>query len=205
MSAITYFYTGSTESEVEKQFADLRDIHNSDEFVAYIDKVIDTRFTDDYFNFTLPSELNSAASISPAWNGYVAAQIVLNIPMMFSTTPVSKYFILGTSGTKNAIDKHHIFPKNYLTKIGYSTNRDRNQIANFTYLDYATNIDISDKPPVQYVEEYRNTLGEEEYIKVCEEHALPENFENMDYMEFLNKRRFLMAQIVKKAYKKLCQ
>ncbi len=205
MSAITYFYTGSTESEVEKQFADLRDIHNSDEFVAYIDKVIDTRFTDDYFNFTLPSELNSAASISPAWNGYVAAQIVLNIPMMFSTTPVSKYFILGTSGTKNAIDKHHIFPKNYLTKIGYSTDRDRNQIANFTYLDYATNIDISDKPPVQYVEEYRNTLGEEEYIKVCEEHALPENFENMDYMEFLNKRRFLMAQIVKKAYKKLCQ
>lgn len=93
MSAITYFYTGSTESEVEKQFADLRDVHNSNEFVAYIDKVIDTRFTDDYYNFTLPSELNSAASISPAWNGYVAAQIVLNTPMMFSTTPVSKYFI----------------------------------------------------------------------------------------------------------------
>lgn len=27
MSTITYFYTGSTESEVEKQFADLRDVH----------------------------------------------------------------------------------------------------------------------------------------------------------------------------------
>lgn len=28
---------------------------------------------------------------------------------------------------------------------------DRNQIANFTYLDYTTNIDISDAPPVEYV------------------------------------------------------
>lgn len=42
MSTITYFYTGSTESEVEKQFADLRDIHTADEFIAYIDQVIDT-------------------------------------------------------------------------------------------------------------------------------------------------------------------
>lgn len=37
MSTITGFYTGSTESEVEKQFADLRDIHNANEFVAYLD------------------------------------------------------------------------------------------------------------------------------------------------------------------------
>lgn len=98
----------------------------------------------DYFRLTLPNELNSAAAISPAWNGYIAAQVVLNTPMLFSSTPVSKYFILGASGTKNAVDKHHIFPKNYLTQIGYMTDRERNQIANFTYLDYVTNIDISD-------------------------------------------------------------
>ena len=147
MSTITYFYTGSTESEVEKQFADLRDVHTAAEFIAYIDRVIETHFTDDYFSLTLPNELNSAAAISPAWYGYVAAQIVLNTPMLFSNTPVSKYFILGSSGTKNAIDKHHIFPKNYLTGIGFTSDRDRNQIANFTYLDYATNIEISDKAP----------------------------------------------------------
>lgn len=34
MRTITYFYTGSTESEVEKQFADLRDIHTADEFIT---------------------------------------------------------------------------------------------------------------------------------------------------------------------------
>ena len=205
MSTITYFYTGSTESEVEKQFADLRDIHTAAEFIAYIDRVIETHFTDDYFRLTLPNELNSAAAISPAWYGYVAAQIVLNTPMLFSNTPVSKYFILGSSGTKNAIDKHHIFPKNYLTGIGFSSDRDRNQIANFTYLDYATNIEISDKAPREYVAYYRQKLGEEGYQKACEDHALPTNFENMEYMEFLSQRRVLMAQTVRNAFERLCE
>lgn len=204
MSTITYFYTGSTESAVEKQFADLRDVHNADEFIHYIDQVIDTRFTDDYFNLMLPNELNSAAAISPAWYGYVASQIILNTPMLFSNTPVSKYFVLGSSGTKNAIDKHHVFPKQYLDDIGFESDREKNQIANFTYLDYATNIEISDKPPKEYVEYYRQLLGEEDYRKACENHALPEGFENMEYLEFLSQRRVLMAKVVWKAYRKLC-
>lgn len=205
MGAITYFYTGSTESEVEKQFADLRNVHDAEQFIAYIERTITTRFTEDYFRLTLPNELNSAAAISPAWNGYIAAQVVLNTPMLFSATPVSKYFILGASGTKNAVDKHHIFPKNYLTQIGYMTDRERNQIANFAYLDYVTNIDISDDPPVEYVERYRNRMGEAEYHKTCEDHALPPDFEKMEYIEFLKERRLRMAQIVQKAYKKLCE
>ena len=205
MSTITYFYTGSTESEVEKQFADLRDMHTASEFIAYIDNVIETHFTDDYFNLTLPSELNSAAAISPAWYGYIASQIVLNTPMLFSNTPVSKYFVLGSSGTKNAIDKHHIFPKNHLKQIGYFSDRDRNQIANFTYLDYATNIEISDDSPQDYVAKFREKLGEDGYVKTCNDHALPQNFESMEYLEFLGERRVLMAQIVKKAYRELCK
>ncbi len=203
MSTITYFYTGSTESEVEKQFADLRDVNTADEFVSYLQGVIDTTFTEDYFNLTLPSEFNTSAAVSPSWNGYIASINVLGYPMLFSTAPLSKFFTLGTSGGKNAIDKHHIFPKHYLEQIGYDNDRDRNQIANFTYLDYATNIDISDDAPIEYVGRYKEKLGEEGYKMACEQNALPENFETLDYMEFLAKRRVLMAQIVKKAYEEL--
>lgn len=203
MSTITGFYTGSTESQVEKQFADLRDVHNADEFVVYLNSVIANRFTDDYFEYSLPSELNSSSATSPAWYGYIAAITVLGTPMLFSTAPLSQYFILGTSGDKNSVDKHHIFPKNFLEKIGYNNDRDRNQIANFTYLDYATNIDISDAPPAEYVSRYREKLGEEGYKLACAQNALPENFEQLSYPEFLIKRRILMAQIVKKAYDKL--
>ena len=203
MSTITGFYTGSTETEVEKQFADLRDVNNADEFVAYLDYAIANRFTDDYFTYSLPTELNSSSATSPAWYGYIAAINVLGTPMLFSTALLSQYFVLGTSGDKNSVDKHHIFPKHYLEKIGYDNDRDRNQIANFTYLDYVTNIDISDAPPKEYVERYREKLGEEGYKLACAQNALPENFEQLSYPEFLSQRRSLMAQIVKKAYKEL--
>ena len=205
MSTITYFYTGSTESEVERQFADLRNVHTADEFVSYLDGVISTRFSDDYFNLTLPADLMSAAATSPAWFGYIAALNVLGTPMLFSTTTLAAKLVPGASGDKKAIDKHHIFPKNYLTKIGYTSDRDRNQIANFTYLDYNTNIDISDDPPAEYVDRYRQKLGEEGYKKTCAENALPVDFEKMSYSDFLEQRRKLMAGIVKKAYQKLCE
>ncbi len=205
MSTITYFYTGSTESEVEKQFADLRSVTTADGFVSYLDDVIRTRFSDDYFNLTLPTYLASAAARSPSWYGYIAALNVLGTPMLFSTATLAAKMLPGASGGKKAIDKHHIFPKHYLTEIGYTSDRDRNQIANFTYLDYNTNIDISDNPPADYVSRYKEKLGDTGYKKSCAENALPEGFENMDYPEFLKKRRKLMAGIVKKAYLKLCE
>lgn len=205
MSTITYFYTGSTESEVEKQLADLRNVKTADEFVAYLEEVISTKFTDDYFNLTLPKALEGAAAISPTWFGYIAALNVLGTPMLFSTTTLAAKLLPGASGDKKAVDKHHIFPKNYLTEIGYTSDRDRNQIANFTYLDYNTNIDISDDPPALYVDRYRQKLGEDGYKKSCAENALPFDFEKMSYLDFLEKRRQLMAGIVKQAYKKLCE
>lgn len=203
MSTITSFYTGSTESEVEKQLADLRNVHTADAFVAYLDGVISTKFSDDYFNLTLPADLMSAAATSPAWLGYIAALNVLGTPMLFSTTTLAAKLLPGASGDKKAIDKHHIFPKNYLTGIGYTSDRDRNQVANFTYLDYNTNIDISDDSPAEYVDRYRQKLGDEGYKKSCAENALPVDFEKMSYPNFLEQRRKLMADIVKKAYQKL--
>lgn len=205
MSTITGFYTGSTESEVEKQFADMRDLKSADEFVNYLDGVINTRFSDDYFKLTLPSELNSSSATSPAWYGYIASINVLGYPMLFSTAPLSQFLIVGSSGNKNAIDKHHIFPKHYLETIGFDNDRDRNQIANFTYLDYPTNIDISDDPPIEYVGRYKEKLGEEGYKTACEQNALPENFETLEYNDFLAKRRVLMSETVKKAFKELCK
>lgn len=205
MATATLFYTGSTESEVEKQFADLRDVKDAEGFVSYLESVIETRFTDDYFAYTLPSSLEGSSANSPAWFGYVASLIVLGTPMLFSTAPLSQHFVVGSNGGKSSIDKHHIFPKNYLTQIGYDSDRDRNQIANFTYLDYNTNIDIGDKAPAEYVGEYRQKLGEAGYALTCKQNALPLGFEEMEYQDFLRQRRLLMAETVRVAYRKLCE
>lgn len=205
MSTITGFYTGSTESEVEKQFADLRDVTTAEGFVAYLEAAIETRLTDDFFTYSLPSSLEGSSANSPPWFGYVASLVVLGTPMLFSTSPLSQYFAIGASGKKNAIDKHHIFPKSYLTKIGYDNDRDRNQIANFTYLDYNTNIEIGDRAPAEYVAAFREKLGEEGYARTCRDNALPLDFESLEYPEFLARRRVLMAGTIRKAYERLCE
>ena len=56
---------------------------------------------------------------------------------------------------------------------------------NFTYLDYNTDIYISDDPPVEYVDRYRQKLGERWHKKSCDENALLTNFEKMSYSVFL--------------------
>lgn len=205
MANIRGFYTDSPESTVERQLADLRSVKTADGFVAYLDKEIKNQFTEDYFSVTLLNNLVTSSTTSPIWYGYVAALNVLNYPMLFSTTPTSKYFVVGAHGTKSSIDIHHIFPKHYLTLQGYEDDRDRNQIANYTYLDYSTNIDISDNPPSDYVEAYRKRLGEDGYKAACEQNALPENFETLSYLDFLVERRKLMAELIRKAYNKLSE
>lgn len=205
MANIRGFYTDSPESTVERQLADLRAVKTADEFVAYLDAEIKNQFTEDYFSVTLLNNLVTSSTTSPIWYGYVAALNVLNYPMLFSTTPTSKFFVVGAHGTKSSIDIHHIFPKHYLTLQGYEEDRDRNQIANYTYLDYSTNIDISDNPPVDYVEAYRKRLGEDGYKTACAQNALPENFEMLNYPDFLVERRKLMAQLIRKAYNKLSE
>lgn len=204
MATVTYFYSEMTDSRVESMFADLRKVKTADEYVQYLENYISTRFTDDYFDVTLPKNLATSSTTSPVWLGYIAALNVLGTPMLFSTAPLSKFLFPGTNGPKNTIDRHHIFPKHYLEVLGYMDNRDRNQVANYAYIDYATNIQISDKPPMEYVGMYRAKLGEEAYRRTCRENALPENFETFNYPDFLAERRKLMAGIIRQGYERLC-
>ena len=203
MSTVTSFYSSSPESTVERQLADLRSISDACGFVAYLNQTIKQRMNDSYFNVELINGLTSSSATSPVWFGYIASINVLGTPMLFSNTPLSKYWVLGSDGMKKAIDKHHIFPKQYLADIGIPDDRDRNQLANFTYLDFNTNIDISDDAPALYVERYKEKLGEKEYAKACADNALPKNFETLDYFDFLAARRVMMASIIRKAFEKL--
>lgn len=205
MSTITSFYSSSPESTVERQMADLRNIHNADEYIAYLDDTVKLKMNDTYFTVELEKELISSSASSPLWFGYIASINVLGTPMLFSNTPQSKYWVLGTDGDKKSIDKHHIFPKHYLETIGIESDRDRNQLANFTYLDYSTNIDISDDAPALYIDRFKAKFDDSVYAKHLADNAIPMGFENMDYFEFLEKRRNLMANIIRKAYNKLWQ
>ena len=83
-----------------------------------------------------------------------------------------------------------------MVKIGYSSDRDKNRIANLTYLTYPINQLISDDAPADYVQQFKTPFGAK-YDVQLERHAIPKDFENMDYKDFLKERRVLMTPIIK--------
>ena len=200
-SAITAYYVGSFETNFERQLNDVKQLSSPEEFETYFDREVAAQLTDDYFRITLPANLDSNEATGPYWYGYVAAQVVLGAKSFLSTVPLSQILTLGASGSKKQADKHHIFPDNYLKQCGQLTKRSNK--GNFALLDYSNNIGISDRSPSEYAKEYRTALGEEEYLKNCRQHALPDGWESMNYGQFLEKRRALMAKLVREAFSKL--
>ena len=140
-------------------------------------------------------------SSGPAWNGFLAARVVLGSRVLFDTSTVAQLLLPASSGTKKAYDKHHIFPANYLKGGSYDYASDRR--ANFACVDYQKNIYISNEDPRIYVAKYREALGDEAYRTSCSENALPFGFEDMDYPEFLKARRALMLNMIRDAFRKL--
>ena len=113
-------------------------------------------------------------------------------------------------------DVHHIFPKEYLKAAGYERNL-YNQDANYAYLDAQVNKSIGKKAPYEY---FREAMEQCETKKITcgsitDLAQLKENlaancipFEatqmgHEDYQIFLDQRRRLMAQKIKKYYEKL--
>lgn len=203
MATITGFYTGSTETEVEKMYADLRAVKDGQGFVGYLESVIASRMSEDFFNIQLVKSFSNSAANAPEWFGFVASLNVLNAPMWMGNTALSKYLLPGANGTKKALDRHHIFPKEYLAKIGITDDRLRNQAANFTYIETSLNIDISDNAPDVYAQKARAMMGEDAFAASCKANAIPEDFYELDFANFIKSRKQLMVAKVREAFGRL--
>ncbi len=59
---------------------------------------------------------------------------------------------------------------------------------------------ISDQSPVEYLSQLRQRFSEAVLARMYEYHALPNDWEHMEYRAFLEIRREMMAQIVRKGY-----
>lgn len=109
----------------------------------------------------------------------------------------------GLRANKSPLERHHLFPKAWLMRNGITEQRDYNQIANFALVEWSDNIAISNKEPKVYLPFYKEcfTSSERENMKYW--HALPENWEEMDYRNFLIERRKKIAKVVEEAFRKL--
>ena len=202
-SILTSRYTGSPESAIEQDLVNFRD--SSADFVTILAEIIDTSLTNDYWNITLPQALVSSSSLNNVYVCYLAAQNILDMYVPFSESKLRQVLqeVNELKHKKVPIDKHHLFPKAYLERNGITSVTEQNQVANYIYLEYKDNIQISDNPPTEYWSELISGYETNKVRQIMEENAIPENFPEMEYGEFLTARRKLMAQKIKDAFSRL--
>ena len=203
MASLTARYSSSPESTMEFDLARLRDVKDADSFVRALDRVCDDTLTGDFWSITLPNDLATSSSRSPSLFAYYAALVLDDARVLFSKHKVVDLLDPAVQGKKSAIERHHLFPKNHLKKLGITELRETNQIANFALVEWNDNLDISDKAPSDYLPEYLGRFAQEELRQMYHWHALPDGWEHMSYQDFLARRRELMAQIIAEGYERL--
>ncbi|AFM22456.1 hypothetical protein Anamo_1870 [Acetomicrobium mobile DSM 13181] len=203
MVALKGRYTGSPESRMEQDLALLWAIDTAEGFVKVLDQQINAIFTRDYWEVTLPNELETAAARSTGQFAFYAALCLLDANVLYSKMKVSELLDPTIKSKKKALERHHLFPQRYLQKIGTSVKHLINQTANYALVEWSDNIAISDKAPKDYVPQIEAKFTGEELQKMYTLHALPERWYEMEYTTFLNERRKLMADIIRRGFMKL--
>jgi hypothetical protein len=203
MSAVTGRFTGSPESAMESDLARLRGIEKPEQFVERLRRICDITLTNDFWSVTLPNDLATSSASSPSLHAYNASLVLLEAPVLFSNAKIAELMDPAIQPNRQAIERHHLFPKGYLAKLGLTETRDTNQIANYAYVEWADNMKVSDDAPADYLPKVVKRFSERELLDMYHFHALPENWERMDYRDFLEKRRELIAQIIHEGYQKL--
>jgi len=179
---------------------DMRDATNADEFVAVLDHAIDDKFTEDFWSINLANELATSASRGPTLFAYYAALNLLGAKVLFSKMTVHELLDPTTKANKSALERHHLFPKGYLQTLGVTHTRDTNQIANFALVEWSDNIGISDAQPSEYVPAYAARFNEADLKQMGAWHALPDGWTDMEYWDFIEARRRLIAKVIREGH-----
>lgn len=200
MSSLTSRYSGSSESIMESDLNKVKVCKNGEEFKKVINTIIESTLTNDFWKISLPNDLLvTSNTISPVANAFFASLIYNGTKALFSERKVSDLYDPSIKIKKSSLDKHHIFPKEYLKKNNIELTQ-INQIANLTYLEYIDNIKISDLEPKSYYNEIKSKYySGKEYVleNSLKEHGIPSNFYEMEYSIFLTERRKKISDLIK--------
>ena len=202
-SSLTGRYTSSPETVMDGDLARFREVNSADKFLQILDDIVAKELTNDFWTITLPVNLDSSSARNPGLFAYVAAQNKLGAPVLFSHKAISDLINPTIKAKKKPLERHHLFPRAWLKGEGIGNLRIINQMANYALLEWPDNLDISDAPPGDYVPRVRERFKNGDWRKMAELHALPDGWENMAYSDFLNKRRKLMADIIRRGFEKL--
>ena len=204
LSVLTGRYSGSPESMFDydiKRF-------NLNDPEQYLKSVELGQLSDAYWDHILPERLNTSVSSSPYFKLYLMAQVHSH-DKGFLSKDISIEALIANRG-----DIHHLFPQKYLQNNGHNLRNDYNQIANYVMTQSEINIRIKDDAPNVYMKKVLDQIDNQDpYIGAIttkegleesfKQNCIPEEFVNYtveNYFEFLQQRRYLMAQKIKEYY-----
>lgn len=205
LSILTQRYSSSPESQFEydvKRFAD------ADDPLKYLNDIEEGELSEAFWNNVLVASLDTSVTSSPFFNLFIMAQIYEK-DFAFLSKSVTVQHLIEERG-----DVHHVFPKDYLKKNGFTNRGTYNQIANYVYTEQVVNLAVKNKPPKVYLSkvlsqeaDYISEIAtQEELDKNFKMNVIPNSLYNMeaiDYQEFLLERRKLMAAKIERFYKSL--
>ena len=206
MSMLTGRHSGSFEARFE---ADIKRI-KSVGIKEHLKSIEEGELTDGFWNVRLVQELEKSSIRNPYINVFFAGQVYAN-DRGFLSKDIKVRDMLELAG-----DIHHVFPRAYLIKHGFSKTY-YNQIANYVQTQTEINIAISSKEPRVYMREVLEQVkgGKDKYGNIRNERALRKNLRQNcipemifearynNYDVFLDERRRLMAKKIEKYYKNL--
>lgn len=207
MAQTTRRYTSSPETVIQNDLNLLSAIEDGDaeKFISTINRVIDTQITGDFWEIQLPHDhLITSYRPSPFYQAYLAALNILGANLFLLREKLSEWMDPSLGSVTN-IEYHHLFPRAHLQLQGIADDARINQIANITPTDFATNKEIGGRAPFEYWPDLVQKRGfeGEDLANQYRWHALPDGWENMDYGDFLQNRRLLMAEVIREAFTKL--
>jgi hypothetical protein len=181
----------------------LRGVKDAEGFLKQLDDVIASELTNDFWTITLPAALESSSARNPELFAYVAAQNRLEAPVLFSHKKINELLDPSVKAQRKPLERHHLFPRACLHRQGIEDRRLVNQMANYALLEWPENLDIRDKNPAQYVAAIKPRFAVDAWRRMHELHALPEGWYELSYPDFLEKRRHLMADIIRRGFESL--
>lgn len=208
MSQLTGRYTGSSESQIQKDldmFAELAP-GDAEGFARLVDNTIGVTLTNDFWEFNVPQMLvSSSYKLSPVYQCYLAALNYLDADMFMLRMKVREWMDPSLPAVKG-MEGHHLVPRNYQESVlGVTDTKRINQVANFAPTDWHTNQQISDRAPAEYWPELVAERGSDAdwMAKQYYWHALPENWHELAYDDFLAQRRRRIADVTRAAFERL--
>lgn len=204
---LTARYSTSSETVFETDLGRVRGpgANDGDKFEQALDAMLSEAITGDYWSQTLVGELRTQRSRAPSALAFRAAQVVLGARALFSDQSLQTLLAPTPTASRAAAEQHHLFPKAWLQRRGFTDRSQINQVANLADVGWTENSEIGASAPASYVARLREKLrlDDDRWGRMCAEHALPPDWDGMPYETFLYERRSRMAHVIRAAFRKL--